>query len=297
MLSKHSPVGLHTVLDDGYVGAQGCHFSGRLTRARVAPRPEGGTFHSLKRTTRMLFTSGAEGRVSWRVGEYSWTTRTDTDGYWELNQFPPPDLPPGWHSIEAQPAASSPAHLFLPAPSNRFGIISDVDDTILVSNVLKRGTLLRNSLAVPAESRTAVPRMATLYTKLLAQNPEPHATPVFYLSSSPKQLTDNLRRFLAAHGFPTGVLLLKEVASEYGESLRVHTAYKRRRLDALFQAYPNVRFALFGDDAESDPEVYSSIEADYPNQVAGIWIRSVRRRRGRIRLAGQADVSDLLRDL
>ena len=129
---------LHTIIDDAWVGAQGFHFSGRLTEIRRAPEKDAGRWSALYHTTRMLFTSGEEGAVTWRVGKLEWTTRADDHGYWELTSNMPLELAPGWHEIEAVPAASGPAGLLVPDPRNTLGIISDIDDTILVSEVLRR---------------------------------------------------------------------------------------------------------------------------------------------------------------
>lgn len=293
-LSAQGAESLHTVVDDAWNGAKGSHFSGRLTENHRVPEKASGSLASLYRNTRLLFTSGEEGVVTWRVGTMEWSVRADDDGYWELVSNQPLSLPPGWHPIEAVPAASSEAWLLIPDPRNTFGIISDIDDTIMVSEVLRTRMLLRNSLFVPGEKRTAVEGMAPLYRRLLQQNAAPEASPVFYVSSSPRQLTDNLRLFLRTNGYPRGVLQLKEIGSERSDSLRDHAAYKMRRIETIFAAYPETRFALFGDDGERDPEIFSALQAKYPAQIAEVWIRRVHTGDKRTRFEGQRDVAELL---
>lgn len=156
--------------------------------------------------------------------DLEWSVRTDGDGYWELAMNRPLALTPGWHEITSEPAASSAAGLLVVDPENRVGIISDVDDTVLVSGVVEKRTLLKNSLTVPPERREAVPGMAALYHGLLRRNPRPEASAVFYVSASPKQLTDNLRGFLAGQGFPRGVLRLKEFSEASGASILDRTS-------------------------------------------------------------------------
>lgn len=287
---------LHVIVDDAWSGATGCHFSGRLVEQRIASEGKRGSGKIFYHSTRLLLTSGEEGFVTWRAGGSQWTTRTDDDGYWTLAMNPAPDLTPGWHAIETEPARSSEAGLFVADPANRLGLISDLDDTIVVSEVLEKRTLLKNSLAVAPEDREAVAGMAALYRSLLAKNPKPEAAPMFYVSASPKQLTDNLRAFLRKNDFPRGVLRLKELSETSEDSLTGdQRAYKRRLLDEIFRAYPNVRFALFGDDGEQDPEIYAELQERYPKQIEGVWIRRVHPDEKRARFAGQADLGELLK--
>ena len=283
-----------TVVDDAWQGAQGYHFSGRVTEIRSAAPEDSGRLAALYRNTRMLFTSGEEGLVTWQVAGKEWTLPADEHGYWELAGNPPLGLPPGWHEIDTEPVASSPAGLLIVDPRNPVGIISDIDDTILVTGVLKKSELLKNSLTVTPEMREAVPGMAGLYRKMLQENPAPAAAAVFYLSSGPRQLTDNLRRFLAAKGFPRGVLQLRKVAREGGEPNGDHQAFKLHHLETILAAFPQVRFHLFGDDGESDPEVYAQIQARHPDQVAGVWIHHVNPDPKRPTHAGQRNVQELL---
>jgi phosphatidate phosphatase APP1 len=124
----------------------------------------------------------------------------------------------------------------------------------------------------------------------------PEASAVFYVSASPKQLTDNLRAFLRHNDFPRGVLRLKEFSEGSDASLFDHDqkAYKLRSLETVFRAHPRVRFALFGDDGEQDPEIYAALRKAFPGQVEGVWIRRVDPDPKRERFAGQTDLAELL---
>lgn len=278
------------IIDDAWATPQGFRFSGRLTEDRHRPaHPEAGPAETLYRSTRLLFASSAEGTVSWSAGPLVWSTRADHHGYWALAANQPLELPPGWHSIASDIPASSPARLLVHDPKNRFGIISDIDDTILISHVPDKLTLLKNSLTRPPETRRAVPGMAALYARLAMQNTNPTATPIFYLSASPRQLTDSLRRFLAAGNFPPGVLMLKEIGRKSADPLTDQQAYKRERIEIILRAFPEVRFALFGDDGERDPETYADIHHRHPERIIGIWIRRVHPDPQRPKFEGQAD--------
>ena len=286
---------LQVIVDDAWSGATGCHFSGRLVERRLAEEGARGAGKRLYHNTRLLLTSGEEGFVTWRAAGHEWTTRADDDGYWTLAMNPAPVFAPGWHGIETEPERSSAAGLLVADPANRLGLISDLDDTIVVSEVMEKRVLLKNSLAVAPEDRVAVAGMAELYRRLLAKNVEPEAAAVFYVSASPRQLTDNLRAFLKKNGFPRGVLRLKELSETSEDSLTGdQRAYKRRTLEEIFRAYPKVRFALFGDDGEQDPEIYAELQEKFPGQIEGVWIRRIHPDAARARFAGQADLGELL---
>ena len=294
-LTARSEEPLQVIVDDAWQGAQGYHFSGRITEIRSAPREESGKMAALYRTTRMLFTSGEEGLVTWRVADKEWTLRSSEHGYWELVGSEELKLASGWHDIESVPTPSSPAGLLVVDPRNSIGIISDIDDTILVTGVLRKGTMLKNSLMVTPEHREAVAGMAELYRKLVQKNPAPEATAIFYLSASPRQLTDNLRRFLTASGFPRGVLQLRGTSAESGDTAKDHEAYKLRHIETILAAFPKLSFQFFGDDAERDPEIYAKIREKYPDRVAGIWIHHLNPDPKRPTYTGQRDVSELLK--
>ena len=293
--SVRSEEPIQAVVDDAWQGASGVHFAGRVTEIRRAPAEDNGRWAAFYRTLRMLFTSGEKGEVTWEVGGKKWTAQADEHGYWELVDDQSLDLSPGWHEIEAKPAASSPAGLLVVDPRNSIGIISDIDDTILVTGVLTKGTMLKNSLMVTPEHREAVPGMAQLYLKLLQKNPAPPASAVFYLSGSPRQLTDNLRRFLSTNGFPRGVLELKEISAENKDTPGDPEAFKLRHLEAILAGFPKVQFYLFGDDSERDPEIYAQIQKKYPDQVVGVWIHHVNPDKNRPTYPGQRDVGELLK--
>ncbi len=288
---------LHNIVDDAWATPQGHRFSGRVTENHAAAPDGSGKRRSLYNTTRLLFANGVEGRVRWSAGPLQWETRADDHGYWELVGNLPlggAGLAPGWHPIESLPAASSKAGLLVHDPRNRSGLISDIDDTILVSEVNFKGRLLRNSFTRPAGSRQAVPGMAALYRQLVSNNPNPQATPLFYISATPRQLTDNVRRFLEHNGFPRGILQLKEVNTSGGDPWTDQKAYKLARIRAVLKAFPETRFMLLGDDGELDPEIFAELAAAHPGQIGEVWIRRVNPDPDRPRLPGQRDLDELL---
>ncbi|CAE6417313.1 hypothetical protein ACGC1H_002176 [Rhizoctonia solani] len=165
---------------------------------------------------------------------------------------------------------------FVPADSG-WVVVSDVDDTIKVSQVNNRLALLRNTFV---SDPSAVPGMPELYHMLDARLDRPAW---FYLSASPWQLYPFLHGFLNTNGqYPPGQLILRDMARGampiYLSALTMGTqAYKVDRLSKIHEWLPEPirRVILIGDSTQKDPESYGEITRKWPNWVGAIWIRVV----------------------
>jgi phosphatidate phosphatase APP1 len=87
---------------------------------------------------------------------------------------------------------------------------------------------------------------------------------------------------------------LKEISESGGNSLFNQTDYKLRALTEVLAAYPTVRFVLFGDDGEQDPEIYAKLQTTFPDQIEAVWIRRVHPNPGRATFPAQGDTAELL---
>jgi phosphatidate phosphatase APP1 len=180
--------------------------------------------------------------------------------------------------------------------ANVQGVISDFDDTVVISEVNRFFRLLGHSLLRNPQQREPVPGMADAYARLIGSNPQAGAAPLFYLSASPRQLQASIQSFLDYNGFPRGVLITKRVTNDdTSDPLRDQVRYKTEKLVDIFERLPTVRFTLIGDDGEQDPEIYRALQQRYPERVAAIWIRRVHPDPRRVRIEGQGDVADLLK--
>ena len=181
--------------------------------------------------------------------------------------------PEGWlHFIATQrnlTAITSGKTLLL--PQQGISVISDIDDTIKVSNVQKKRELLRNTFGRPF---ACVPGMAALYRSW----ERTLGASFHYVSASPWHLFPFLSEFLHAQDFPEGTwhlrdfrLLGRDIVQTFQSSRRV----KIRHIAALLHCYPHRRFILVGDSGERDAEIYGRIARDLPDQVHAIFIRNV----------------------
>jgi phosphatidate phosphatase APP1 len=230
--------------------------------------------------------------VSLSLGNRHWSTVTDEEGYFRVTASVPADTADGWRTVavRAGGAAATGAVLFVP-DGNTLGIISDVDDTILISDVTDKSELLKNTFLKNSMQRKAVPGVADFYRRLAARDPHPEAAPIFYLSASPRQLAFNIQEFLDHAGFPRGVLVTKKVTDDAsGEPLLDQRAYKVAHIESIMRRLPQVKFVLVGDDGEQDPETYHEIQTHYPDRVEAVYIRHVNPDPARRRLHAQGDL-------
>lgn len=149
-------------------------------------------------------------------------------------------------------------------------VISDIDDTVKISEVRDKQKLLRNTFMHEFQP---VAGMADAYRRWAAAGAAFH-----YVSASPWQLFDPIDGFFKAANFPPGSLHLKQFRwkdSSFFSLFQDPVAYKKPILAALLTRFPGRRFVLVGDSGEQDPEVYGIIYREFPDQVAAIYIRDV----------------------
>jgi phosphatidate phosphatase APP1 len=219
------------------------------------------------------------------------TATSGEDGYFRIDTSPAKPLAPGLHMVKAtgKRAAGQGRTLAVPL-TNTHGVISDIDDTVIVSEVNDKKKLLENTFLQNPAQRQTFPGTARFYKQLLAPNSQQSATPMIYLSASPRQLTENITAFLAHNDFPTGALITKLVNGDDRDPLLDQQKYKLAKIESVFAALPWVNFELVGDDGEYDPEIYRTIAEKFPQRVRAIYIRRVNPDSTRVKHPGQLDL-------
>ena len=149
-------------------------------------------------------------------------------------------------------------------------VISDIDDTIKVSNVHDKKQLLRRTFLEPFE---AVSGMSATYRRWAAAGAQFH-----YVSASPWHLYEPLSSFLRQERFPNGTFHLKRFRVKDASVTNLFAdpvAYKQSVIENLLTTFPDRQFLFVGDSGEKDPEVYGLIARKYPRQIVTILIRDV----------------------
>lgn len=170
----------------------------------------------------------------------------------------------------ADPGRNSVSGSLWYVPAQGLSIISDIDDTVKISEVGDTKKLLRQTFLQPL---APAPGMAQWYQRLI----QPEGSAVHYVSSSPLQLLPLLGTFINEAGLPAGSLHLRQSTSwrtaipPEGAS----RAHKTQEIRTLLRAYPQRRFILVGDSGELDPEIYADMIKAFPQQIDRIYIRDV----------------------
>lgn len=160
--------------------------------------------------------------------------------------------------------------------NNSFGIISDIDDTVLVSNATNKIRLIYNTIFKKTSDRLAFDGAADWYNQLVCGPKNNDSNPIFYVSSSHWNLYDLLMLFLDNNKFPRGPLLLKRINSIKQALLTVgNHDHKRQKIIEIIDTFPDLAFVLIGDSGQRDAAIYTTIAINYPNRVKAIFIRDV----------------------
>ena len=234
---------------------------------------------------------------------------SDSDGFFTLCFQPAEPLPSGWHDAQLTiPGRERTSHARVQVVDDRacaYGLISDLDDTVIQSDVTSVGRMLFTVLTGNARTRAPFPGVGSLYralarhhpsassAKAVAANPPDESrtdenvagengagprgkgrgrNPVFYVSSSPWNFFDLLWQFLEYRRIPLGPLFLRNWGADL---LTGHGSYKHAVIERIFQTYPHLPFVLVGDSGESDAEIYAEVAHKFPGRVLSIYIRDV----------------------
>lgn len=228
---------------------------------------------------------GAE--VELRIGAHSATAVTDEHGYANFS-LPVPKLRPGWHAahavlttpLEDGETASGTGRVVKPSLKAPFLVISDIDDTILLTGLTEGVAMVARTVLREASERAAIPGMSSFYRGLARGVPSPagHPKPAptfFYVSTGSWSFYPALQEFIQLRGFPVGPLFLTDWGPTQRYIRRSGPEHKRTSIRRLLRAYPTMRFVLIGDSGQRDGLTYEEMAREFPGRAALILIRQV----------------------
>jgi phosphatidate phosphatase APP1 len=245
-----------------------------------APREAGDLRVSLRRLVRR---GAARQTIAARFAGAEQHAVTDGDGYFRLHlrlEAPPPDGL--WHRVPLRlelPSgreARATGEVFVPTAAARFVVISDIDDTVMLTGVAAKMKMFWRLFAQGARSRVAFPGVAALYRALHGSE----QNPILYVSRGPWSIYSMLETFFQMHRIPVGPILFLR---EWGVSLRSPLPRRARdhKLDLIrnmLELYGDLPFLLIGDSGQHDPETYAQIVRENPGRVLAVFIRNVSHR-------------------
>lgn len=168
--------------------------------------------------------------------------------------------------------AVSQAPLFVVAPEAEVGVLSDIDDTVMITALPRPLLAFWNTFVRHESARSPVPGMARLYTEILRRHPDGF---VVYVSTGAWNVAPALTAFLARHGFPPGPLLLTDWGPTPQGWFRSGSEHKRTQIRRLMADLPQLTWLLVGDDGQRDPLLYGEAADAAPDRVRAVAIRQL----------------------
>lgn len=183
-------------------------------------------------------------------------------------------LEAGWHTVSMQSGESRSVEAPVRIVSDRaeFGVVSDIDDTVMVTALPRPFLAAWNTFVLDEHARTPTPGMAVLYERIVRTMP---SAPVLYLSTGAWNVAPALSRFLSRNLYPAGPKLLTDWGPTRDRWFRSGQQHKRSALKRLAEEFPGVRWLLVGDDGQHDEAIYSEFAERHPENVRAIAIRQL----------------------
>lgn len=196
---------------------------------------------------------------------------TDRSGYVDV-RLENRGLEPGWRCLEyaTLDGRTTVGEVQIVGADEDFGIISDIDDTIISTMLPRLFIAAWNTFVRHESARQDVPGMAELYHDLLEEHP---GAPLVFVSTGAWNTQPTLTRFLHSREFPLGAMLLTDWGPTNVGWFRSGRQHKERELHQLAEDFPGIRWVLVGDDGQHDPAIYSEFTRSARNRVRAVAIR------------------------
>lgn len=280
----------------GYGTADRVILSGRVLedKGAINSNSENSRWENLRNLYRHFATDEIGGaRVRARFQAIEQEVVTDKEGYFnlELNAGEIHESESLFHEIELElvepllengEPARSVGRVMIPPRRANLGIISDLDDTVIVTNVTDRLKMFLTVALLNEHTRMPFKGVAAFYKALQKGVSGADGNPIFYVSSSPWNLYAPLTEFLRIHNIPLGALFLKDFGNHTLLSSGDHRSHKLNNIEKILDTYPHLPFVLIGDSGEQDPEIYREVVKKYPQRIRVIYIRSINTKNERL---------------
>ena len=280
----------------GYGNATRAHVYGRAVELRnvSATTDADSTLRNLLNTYRRADSDPLPfATVKVEYANVSTTMKADDEGFFsgwieldkpitgddEWNDYKAELITPVHAEVHTVPAVGE---ILVPPSSARFGVISDIDDTVIQSRVSNFLQAARTVMLGNARTRLPFPGVAAFYRALRKGAGGDEKNPIYYVSSSPWNIYDVIAEFMDVQKIPHGPLLLRDW--DIGRGLLAasrHLDHKSVAIRNIVQLHPTMEFILIGDTSQHDPEIYRQIVAEFPDRIRAIYIRDVTLNAGR----------------
>lgn len=275
----------HILLYHGFVSQNTVRVEGRVLQDRnIAVRQQDSSLTNFLNTYKRLGSREApHAEVAIHVFGHHKNLVTDDDGYFQV------DISHSMGEVPIRSAASARllshepyerdfvGSIFGPGPGSKLAVISDVDDTILVTGAVSLRQMARWTFLHNAYSRRRIAGVGAWYRAIQKGADCAQHNPVFYVSSSPWNFFDLIDHFIQLNNIPSGPLLLRDYGIDNRKLIiEPHGLHKTRRCEQLFMAYPDHQFLLIGDAGQEDAFIYRELLRKHPGRIKASFIRAVK---------------------
>jgi phosphatidate phosphatase APP1 len=179
-----------------------------------------------------------------------------------------------------------PGEMLIPSKKSKFGVITDIDDTILHTGLVSilKWRVLFNTLLTSAGKRIPLEGAPEFYHLLHHGKTRNESNPIFYVSHSPWNLYRYLKYFLKKNNFPKGPIILRSFPKPF--SKKDKTPQKQKEIVNILKTYPELKFILIGDSGEHDPYIYKEIVKLFPDRILAIYLQDVNHKKKMLRVKG-----------
>lgn len=174
--------------------------------------------------------------------------------------------------------AQAVGQILVPAKNRAYGVISDVDDTILQTFTTSRLRLkmIYATFFLSPYKRLPMEGIQEIYQEFEKGVSGQKAHPIFYVSNSPWNIYDSIYTFLKIKKFPKGPIFLRDYGAHMLKKKKEEDIHKLRTIRHIMEMYPNLPFLMLGDTAAEDADFYLKFADEFPDRVKAIYIRNTK---------------------
>lgn len=218
--------------------------------------------------------------------------KTDSNGFFEFELNIPENIDKSlyWHPVELslldeignnKGPVTATGQVLIPHEQAEYGIISDIDDTVLQTRATNYIRMMQKTFLHNAQTRLPFEGVAAFYRALhMGSNDSSTRNPLYYVSSSPWNLYDMLEEFFEMQDIPAGPFMLRDLKVDLKKLFKsAHKEHKLSQIEKIFDHTGELPFILIGDSGQKDPEIYREVVREYPGRVLAIYIRDVSKER------------------
>lgn len=157
-------------------------------------------------------------------------------------------------------------------------VISDIDDTVLVTHAATTLRMIATTLFGNALTRQLFPGNPELY-QALRHGPDPgrdDLNPIVYVTSSPFNLHGMLHLIFERNGLPLGPFFMTDWGLDFDKWFKKsHREHKLAAIRQTLEWYPDAPVLLIGDSGQHDTGIYVDAAREFPDRIGRILIRDV----------------------